>query len=262
MIGITHLPIVLRQLEVLHVCDVAPRLRRVSLGGPQLGSFQSVAGPQPAFASPGPDDHVKLFFADSGSGILTLPVQEAHRLRWPQSPRALSREYTPRAFNPDSGRLDLDFVRHDEGIAADWAYNTRPGDRIHVAGPKASMAMPRARRAILFGDETAIPAIANWCEMRPPEMAVVAYVFSDDKAMHALLPSSAGVEVIWQQPIVEADEFGIILRSIDMAEEDFVWCGCEKASADALRRALGRIGFPSSSSDICNYWIKNPAIKR
>lgn len=260
MISITHLPIVLRELEVVGITDVAPRLRRISLGGPQLGVFQSAVGVQPAFSSPGPDDHIKLFFADPLSGILTLPVQETSRLRWPRSPRALSREYTPRAFDPGSDTLELDLVGHDGGVAARWAYGADVGDRIHIAGPKASMAIPQAKRVLLFGDETAIPAIFNWCRMRPADVAIMAFVFSSDEAMHGLLPSDEGVEVSWlRKPLIEPEAFVDLLLSVHLSEEDFVWCGSEKASADALRRALGRPDFPTVSSDICNYWTKTPA---
>lgn len=41
-----------RRLEVLRVQDLTPRMRRITVGGPELAGFVSL----------GTDDHVKLFF--------------------------------------------------------------------------------------------------------------------------------------------------------------------------------------------------------
>ena len=41
-----------RRLEVLRVVDLTPRMRRITLGGPELAGFISL----------GTDDHVKLLF--------------------------------------------------------------------------------------------------------------------------------------------------------------------------------------------------------
>ena len=54
-------PITLRALQVTAVTDLSPRLRRVTLSGPQLAAFEADGRSHPGFESLGPDDHVKLF---------------------------------------------------------------------------------------------------------------------------------------------------------------------------------------------------------
>ncbi|WP_457493489.1 siderophore-interacting protein, partial [Streptomyces sp. P5_D11] len=54
-----------RRLEVLRVVDLTPRMRRITLGGPELAGFVSL----------GTDDHVKLLFpqnAEQAAALETL----------------------------------------------------------------------------------------------------------------------------------------------------------------------------------------------
>ena len=51
-----------RRLEVLRVVDLTPRMRRITVGGPDLAGFVSL----------GTDDHVKLFFPSSAEEILRV----------------------------------------------------------------------------------------------------------------------------------------------------------------------------------------------
>ena len=257
MTEIRRFPITLRKLTVLAVEDIAPRLRKISLGGPELSAFTNEAGTQGEFISLGPDDHVKIFFPDAVSNILTLPTQETGRLRWPRDPSAISREYTPRLYDPESGKLDLEFVLHDHGIAEQWAAETKVGDQIHIAGPKASMLMPVAARAILFGDETAIPAIANWLAMRPASMHIKAFIFSDDPDMQQLLRQAENVELNWlEQAPDTAEAFIDLIKPLALSADDFLWGACERSSADALRSAVKSLDLPSERCDISNYWTR------
>lgn len=260
MTDIVRLPIVLRELAVLSVADPAPRLRRISLGGPQLDAFTGETGEQPAFRSLGPDDHIKIFFPDPRTGVLSLPQQQAGRLKWPTWPPAVSREYTPRAFDPASGRLDLEFILHGHGVAGTWAETARPGDRIHIAGPRASMPFPKVAHAVLFGDETALPALANWLERRPAAMRVSAFVFTDDPAMRSLLPEGPGAAVTFlTEPPATAEDVLALLAPLALTGAEFLWGGCERGAANALRAAARLLGVPARRCDICSYWTHGEA---
>ncbi len=61
-------PITLRALTVTAIEDLNPRMRRITLGGAQIGAFDAGGVAQPALQSLGPDDHVKLFFAAPETG--------------------------------------------------------------------------------------------------------------------------------------------------------------------------------------------------
>lgn len=51
-----------RKLEVLRVVDLTPRMRRITLGGPELAGFTSL----------GTDDHVKLLFPQNAEQTAAL----------------------------------------------------------------------------------------------------------------------------------------------------------------------------------------------
>ena len=74
-----------RQLTVLRTETVTPYMRRVVLGGADLAGFDS----------PGPDDHIKLFFPNS-SGEMVLPVMTAEGPRYPEGKEhSAARDYPP-----------------------------------------------------------------------------------------------------------------------------------------------------------------------
>jgi NADPH-dependent ferric siderophore reductase len=82
------------------------------------------------------------------------------------------RTYTIRRLRDDPAELDVDFVLHGEtGPATRWAMHARPGDLLQIAAPNAEFRAdpggyewrppPQLARLILFGDETALPAISG-----------------------------------------------------------------------------------------------------
>ncbi len=170
---VTVHPISLRELRVLRIEDLTSGMRRVTLGGDELGAFTSSNGlSQPPLRSDGFDDDVRLILPYPGRPEPVLPIQEEGHVDWPKDPRPISRVYTVRRWDPERGELDVDFVKHGTGIATVWAYRARPGDRIHVAGPAASRDLPRADWLLVVGDDTALPAIARLLEEASPKTRV------------------------------------------------------------------------------------------
>ena len=247
--------ITLRALEVIAIRDLSPRMRRISLAGSQLGCFTRDGIDFPAFESPGPDDHVKLFLPDPASGILSLPVQGDGRLHWPENPPVISREYTPRGFDPAEGRLDLDFVLHGHGVAGAWAARARIGDRLHLGGPRASMVVPKADRYLLLGDETAIPAIANWLEMLPAEADATAHILIAHESARIPLASEAAVAVNWHlAEAAHTDALATLAAAEPISPSSFVWAGAERGTIARLRETLERSGVAEHQMRLSNYW--------
>ena len=77
------LPIVLRELTVLRTVEVTPRMRRITVGGEQLGTFQSGEFSVAEFRTEGADDYVKIFLPEEGSAAPVLPEQHDGHLHWP-----------------------------------------------------------------------------------------------------------------------------------------------------------------------------------
>lgn len=251
-------PITLRELTVTAIQDLSPRMRRITLGGAQIGAFDAKGLMQPALQSLGPDDHVKLFFADPETGRLSLPQQGDDRLHWPENPPAISREYTPRGFDPALGQLVLDFVLHGHGVAGEWAARAQLGDTIHVGGPKASMLLPDAAHYLLIGDETALPAIANWLEMLSTDARVDAHILTADPAAQIALRAPQAARIAWH-PHDPQDVQALVRIAGTPGRDSLVWAAGERAAIAALRAHLAVLDHPRERTDLSNYWTLGQA---
>lgn len=175
-----------RRLQVLRVVDITPRMRRITLGGPELAGFISL----------GSDDHIKLLFPQSAAeqAALESPMFSIKG----DGPQPAMRDYTPRRYNLDIGELDIDFVLHGDGPASTWAEQAQVGQPLYVAGPRGSMIVPDIFDSyLLIGDETALPAIGRRLEELPAGRRVLAVVEIADAAEQQTLESAADVEIIW-----------------------------------------------------------------
>nr|WP_256985116.1 siderophore-interacting protein [Rhodococcus sp. 06-1059B-a] len=115
---------------------VTPSMLRVRLGGADLSGFATTGVP---------DERLRLIFEDD-----TL------------------RSYTVRRFDPAGPHLDIDFVVHDGGVAAQWAVRAQPGDRIRVSEPHGWYRPPiDTEWQLLVADMTGLPALARAVEQLP-----------------------------------------------------------------------------------------------
>jgi NADPH-dependent ferric siderophore reductase len=237
-----------RKLEVLRVIDLTPRMRRITLGGPQLQGFVSL----------GTDDHVKLIFAQTAEEQVAL---EAFVPGSPgDGPSPTMRDYTPRRYDAEAGELDIDFVLHGEGPAATWAAQAKPGQSLHIAGPRGSMIVPDIFDSyLLIGDETALPAIARRVESLPANRSALVVVEIADSSEQQTLHSLAQVDVIWivrgEQDLVE------VTRRLEMPEGKlYAWVATEAALSRKVRRVLlNEFGLEESLVKTVGYWRHDEA---
>ena len=176
-----------RRLQVVRVVDLTPRMRRITLGGPELAGFVSL----------GTDDHVKLFFPQNAAEQATLETLVIGAGK-DHGPMPAMRDYTPRRYDIDTLELDIDFVLHGDGPAATWAEQARPGQFLHIGGPRGSMIVPDMFDSyLLIGDETALPAIARRLEGLAANRRALVIVEVENGAEQQKLESPAQVNVIW-----------------------------------------------------------------
>jgi NADPH-dependent ferric siderophore reductase len=175
-----------RRLDVLRVVDITPRMRRITLGGPELAGFVSL----------GSDDHIKLMFAQNAAEQAALQ-SPTFNIKG-DGPQPAMRDYTPRRFDLSLGELDIDFVLHGDGPASTWAEQAQVGQHLYIGGPRGSMIVPDIFDSyLLIGDETALPAIARRLEELPAGRRVLAVIEIADVAEQQALQSAAEVDVIW-----------------------------------------------------------------
>jgi NADPH-dependent ferric siderophore reductase len=215
-----------RQLEVLRVTHLTPRMRRITLGGPQLAGFLSMA----------PDDHIKLMFlrtAEEAAALPTLVLGQAT-----DGPKPAMRDYTPRRIDLAAGELDIDFVIHGDGPASTWAEQAKPGDTLYIGGPRGSLIVDDVFDSyLLIGDETALPAIARRLEELPDTRQVLAVIEVDNEQERQPLPARPGLEVIWvlrHQQSLETVVAGLALPPGEL----YGWIATEAALSRRLRRLL------------------------
>lgn len=187
-----HDKIVRRDLSVVRVEDVTPRYRRVVLTGDVLADGFP-------FARFAPLDHVRAFFPHPDSGEL-VAYREVSDEEWevdgPGDP--IHRDYTVRAWDPDARELSFEFALHEHGIAARWARNAQPGDRLVVNGPSAHWFLPENYdHYLVAGDETALPAISRIVEEAPAGSRVTAIVEVEDAADEHPLTGEADLDLEW-----------------------------------------------------------------
>ena len=205
-----------RRLTVARVETIAPGMRRVVLRGKELAGF----------ASPGFDDHVKLFFFTGSNGTEM-------------------RDFTPRHFDAAAGELWIDFFLHQAGPAAAWAANAVTGLSLEVGGPKRSaiVSTDGIDEHVLIGDETALPAIARRLEELDAGSATRVFIEVDDAAQWRDYPLPRCREVVWvsraPEPGTAAQRIIEALRDAALSpERRYFWIAMESQAARAVRRYL------------------------
>ncbi|MBN9791753.1 siderophore-interacting protein [Pseudonocardia sp. TMWB2A] len=267
---VTVHPISVRELRVARIEDLTPGMRRVTLTGPQLDAFTSANGiKRPAFTSSGFDDSVRLIFPYPGETEPVLPIQREGGTAMPPGRRPLSKAYSVRRWDPATGELDVDVVRHGVGVATTWAYRAEPGDRIHMGGPSSSMGMPvGADRLLVVGDETALPAIARLLDELPETAAARVLIEVAESSHVQPLRELPGVTVRWLvRDGAEAATSTLLLDAVRDLEwppgRPFAWVAGEQAVVRDIRRHLvEERGMPKEDVEFTGYWRRTETVAR
>lgn len=218
-----------RRLQVVRVVDLTPRMRRITLGGPELAGFVSL----------GTDDHVKLFFPQNAAEQATLETLVIGAGK-DNGPMPAMRDYTPRRYDLDTLELDIDFVLHGDGPAATWAEQARPGQFLHIGGPRGSMIVPDMFDSyLLIGDETALPAIARRLEGLAANRQALVIVEVENGAEQQRLESAAQVNVIWVLREGGRNNLLTTVKELQVPSGNlYAWVATESKVSRQIRRVL------------------------
>jgi NADPH-dependent ferric siderophore reductase len=220
-----------RTIAVRRVVRIAPHMARITFAGDDLAGF----------ASPGFEDHVKLFWGDVG------------------------RHYTPRRYDATAGELDIEFALHDQaGPATAWAAEARAGDTVVMGGPRGSMIVPDDFDwYLLAGDETALPAIQRRLEeIRPGARAIVVAEVGNTGEE---IPLPGAVEAHWlyrgEAPAGTGTLLEDAIAALKLPHGDgFAWAACEAGAARRVRRVLvEQHGHRKEWLKVASYWQRGVA---
>jgi NADPH-dependent ferric siderophore reductase len=178
--------------DVIRTEQITPHMVRVILGGNGFDTF-----------TPGKftDSYVKVVVVPSGVDVATLPhpltIDSFSGLDAGQQPTV--RTYTVRRADPDNREIAIDFVVHgDNGVAAPWAENAKPGDAAYLMGPSGAYSPDSDADWHLFaGDEAAIPAISVALEALPPDAIGQAFIEVAGPDDEIALTAPDGVKINW-----------------------------------------------------------------
>ncbi|MDO5031192.1 siderophore-interacting protein [Corynebacterium sp.] len=184
---------------VLDSTRISPSLQRVRLTGlDAMGPAGYIRDLRIKLILPGPD------------GLPQFPDRGDWYAAWQgldPATRGHMRTYSVRDLDRTQGILTVDFVLHSEpgseGPASTWATSTQPGARIYVIAPHAQDASgpgiefhpAGATRAHLYGDETALPALARIAEEWPAGLTGSITVEVPHAADAQALPAREGLSI-------------------------------------------------------------------
>ncbi|MEV6967407.1 siderophore-interacting protein [Hamadaea sp. NPDC051192] len=235
-----------RPVEVVAVERLAPRIVSVLFGGASLAGF----------TPPLPTAHIKLFLPDA-DGEVAAPTVGPDGLSWPTG-RPTMRTYTPRRFDAAALTLEVQFVLHGDGPAAQFARDAVPGDRAAIGGPGGRFSVdPAGRDWWIGGDDSALPAIATLIEALPTDARVRVEVEVAGPGDRIALPAHPGAQLHWHDRGT-GDWGGELLdavRGSHLDPQTDVWVACEAAAVRRIRRhLLDERGLPSAQVTTRGYW--------
>ena len=234
-----------RRVQVVAVTDRTPRLRRITLGGPELEGF----GPFLPAAS------ARLLVPTRGP--LELPAWDGNEFLLADGTRPAVRTVTPLAHRPDRHELDVEVVLHGEGPLSTWAADADPGAEAALSGPGRGYEVdPDAQRLLLVGDESALPAIATLLDALGGRLPVDVLVEVARPDARLALPGTP--EVQWLDLAPDQAPGSALLAAMSAAElasGTHVWAAGEAAGVQRLRKHLfDERAWPRGAATVRGYW--------
>ncbi|MFZ6875882.1 siderophore-interacting protein [Undibacterium sp. Di27W] len=225
-----------RTLRVIDVTRLTPHMQRITFQSDELHDFSSLAH----------DDHVKILLPIAG-----------------EADSFVTREYTPRYFDTQTGTLVLDFALHQHGPAHAWAMQAKTGDMLIVSGPGKSMVVADDFDWYLFiGDATALPAITRRLEQLRAGAQVTSIIMLADAADKQTCVTAASWQAHWllRDSDAVSDEQALLTAAAAYQfppGDGYIWIAAEKQAARALRTYMvEQRGQPEAWIKSSSYWTR------
>lgn len=228
--------------EVDEVSRLSPSYYRVRLRGADLGRFSRDGL------------HFRILFAPDSHRGEWPTVGDTGRIEWPGGIASWHRPvYTTRIIDPQRGTLEFDIFAHEGGRVTEWCRALRQGDELAIMGPGGEW-YPQALWLALFGDETALPAIARILEERSAGSVGSATILVSDKGDMQELRKPEQVEISWLVRGTGPSLIDAVLE-LDIPQTDrFVWFAGERSESNTARRILLERGLNKSEMRTASYW--------
>lgn len=187
--------------------------------------------------------HFRLLIPPQGRAPKWPRIAANGRTVWPDGDDALHRPVYTVADQADDW-VDFDIYRHAGSPTCDWADRVRPGEVVGLLGPGGGWC-PEGATLRLFGDETALPAIARMLSLTTGEA----------RAWLRCHPQDLG-DLAHDPRVTCCDDLLAALKDADLGAGDdrHVWfAGPAQAARDARRHLLDR-GLNKRQFTAAAYW--------
>ncbi|QGN31879.1 siderophore-interacting protein [Microlunatus sp. Gsoil 973] len=246
-------------VSVLRSEPISSGFRRITVGNDDAGFGEH-------FSYLGFDQWLRLFLPNS-AGILEPPYGDLDGWysRWlsgEESRRCVIRNYTIRDArqNGDRWELDIDFVLHNgpggeiEGVAARWAQEARPGDRIGVLDQGRFFdADDHHGPIMIIADETGVPGVEGIARSLAGRRAsyLLEVPHADDRR------DLAADDVTWavRDPhLMPGATLLPAVRELSIDNTSYVYVVGEASFMLTVRNLAKAAGVPKDKIDFCAYW--------
>ncbi|MFG5379942.1 DUF2218 domain-containing protein [Yoonia sp. R2-816] len=202
--------------------------------------------------------HLKLMLPSVAGRAPVWPRMGANGAPvWPTGLDALHARYmTIVAARPEAEEIDLDMVRHSDGLVSLWARNAAAGDEIGAMGPAGMQGLPEVERYLLAADLTGLPSAARIIETLPegatgdlvvstPENCDLSdYLPKSNLRVHRLAPG-----------VFEAEAIPLLAKLAEQCAPQQAWFAGEFEGAQAARKLFkGRCGLAKGEQLAVAYW--------
>lgn len=212
-------------MQVVSVTPRTPGFLRVRLQGPESARFTTGGL------------HFRLLLPQPGRQPVWPRIAATGRTQWPEGEDVLHRPvYTVVDHGPDW--LAFDLFRHAGSPTCTWAETVAPGTEIAIIGPGGGWC-PDAENLLLFGDETALPAIARMLDLAPGRCS--AFV-------------SASVADLGDVRATRVADLLDALKETDIPPGTHVWFAAREDQARAARAHLTALGLSKKDFTAVAYW--------
>lgn len=243
------LPMRVAHAEVVEVADLTSGMRRIVFGGTGLADYASTGVA---------DEYVRLLFPTDPATRPELPGIAGDHLDYSTIDVGQLRCYTVRAFEP--GRVTIDFVVHEGGVAATWARQAAVGQVVGINTPVGLYEPPDGLEwQVLVADSTGLPAAMRIIEQAPAGVRTIAVLEVPD-AEHEL-PVAGAADVRWLHGGNGAAPSALeqVVRSLRRPEGvGYVWVAGEAKVLRDIRMYLRKeLALPASAYKIVGYWTED-----
>jgi len=246
-----------RQMTVVDVHDLTPRMRRIRFSGEDLGRFVKFGGM-----------HIRVLFPTRDVPDPLWPVLGANGLpSWPEDDRRpVARVYTIRALDVTAGWMDVDFLIHPgESVGSAWAMQARAGMTVGIMGP-VGRPVRQAQWYVMGCDETGLPALSRLLESLPATTRGIAFVEVADIGERQYIANATAIELRWLERNGAAPgtdpRLAEAVCSVAWPQDGtgFGWFAAE-AEASRIVRDHWRVtlGLGRDATLAANYWRRGTA---